>query len=254
MTSERRYRLVELPSAESTNTYAVRNVRNDGTDTPVVVVTDRQTAGRGQRGNSWESEPGRNLTFSLVLFPVVMAPARQFELSMLVSVGILNALRRYEVADGRFSVKWPNDIYYGDRKIAGILIENTLGPASIERSVIGIGLNVNQRDFVSDAPNPVSLVHVTGAETDRHRLLDHVVDGILDMYESYIDDPEVDELTALYNRLLWRNDGRLHAWRLPDGSVFEARLGGVAPDGRLTLVTADGESRSFLFKEVAAVL
>ena len=249
-----RFRLVDLPEATSTNTYATSNVRPDANNTPVVVITDNQTAGRGQRGNSWESQPGRNLTFSLVVFPVWMSPARQFELSMLVSVGIVNALQKFTDTPEWFRVKWPNDIYFADRKIAGILIENTIGSSAIERSVIGIGLNVNQLQFVSDAPNPISLIHVTGLELDRKKILDAVVESILDMIDTYADEPDVDQLTALYNSMLWRNDGRMHPWRLPDGQRLEAAIVGVAPDGRLSLVDSKGDVHTYLFKEIAAEL
>ncbi len=249
------FKIIRLDSVESTNTYA-RSLDPDTADTtPLVVITDCQTAGRGQRGNSWESESGSNLTFSLVLYPRWMAPARQFELSMQVSIGIVNALRGYVDTPEWLSIKWPNDIYFGDRKMAGILIENSLGQASIERSVVGIGLNVNQKVFHSDAPNPISLSHATGFDIDRDTLLTKVVNGILDMVDSYESDPEPDELGALYNNMLWRHDGEFHRWQdTATGKVFSAVLEGVALDGRLTLLDHTGTLRTYLFKEVRACL
>ena len=250
-----RYTLIELPSADSTNTYARNLSINPDDSTPLVIVTDNQTCGRGQRGNSWESHPGQNLTFSLVLYPRMFAPPRQFELSMLVSVGIVNALKKHIETTARVSIKWPNDIYIDDRKVAGILIENTLSPSCIEKSVIGIGINVNQQHFESGAPNPVSLVHVIGKETNLKQLLDNVVQAILDMYESYIDDPEPDELTYLYNTLLWRHDGRTYTWHdTASDTDFEATLIGVDCDGILSLKDTGGTIRHYLFKEVSAVL
>lgn len=249
-----RFRTIELESTKSTNTYAKKLPIESDNSTPVIVTTDNQTGGRGQRGNSWESEPGANLTFSLVLYPRWMAPARQFELSMLVSIGIIYALRPYTDTPQWLKIKWPNDIYFGDRKLAGILIENSLGKSCIERSIIGIGLNVNQKEFHSDAPNPVSLCEITGADVDRRELLDKVTESILDMVESYESDPEPDELSFLYNNLLWRNDEGFHKWERPDGTVFEAMLSGVDTDGRLRLRDTDGKTHTFLFKEVAAVL
>lgn len=250
-----RFNIIRLDSVESTNTYA-RSLNPDTTDTtPLVVITDCQTEGRGQRGNSWESEPGRNLTFSLVLYPRWMAPAHQFELSMLVSVGIVNALRSYVDTPEWLSIKWPNDIYFGNRKMVGILIENSLGQESIERSIVGIGLNVNQKIFKSDAPNPISLSHATGFDIDRDSLLDKVVDSILDMMDSYENDPEPGELEALYNSMLWRRDGQYHRWTdAASGKTFSAVLEGVALDGRLTLLDSAGTLRSYLFKEVSPVL
>lgn len=250
----KRYRLIEVESTGSTNTFAKSMAVEDGDTTPAVVLTRNQTEGRGQRGNYWESEPGSNLTFSLVVYPVWMSPSRQFELSMLVSIGLVNALRQYVDNPAWLKIKWPNDIYFGDRKIAGILIENTVNDACIERSVIGIGLNVNQKEFRSDAPNPVSLCHVTGFDVDCDKLLEKVVDNILDMIDSYESDPETDELCDLYNSLLWRADNAYHRWMLPDGTEIEARLVNVDTTGRLRLADTAGDIHSYLFKEVTAVL
>lgn len=217
-----------------------------------VVITDCQMSGRGQRGNSWESEPGKNLTFSLLLKPYAIGPAHQFELSMIVSIGIVNALRAYLPASQSPLIKWPNDIYVDNRKLCGILIENALDGPSISRAIVGVGLNVNQTRFTSDAPNPVSLSTLTGKTYDLDEVLAHVVDGITAMFSQYENDPEPDELKALYMQNLWRNDGALHAWTdLADGHVFEAAIADVATDGTLTLRLADGTTRPFLFKQVA---
>lgn len=252
----KRYRLIQVDTTESTNTYAKQMPAPADIDdmTPSVVITDNQTEGRGQRGNTWQSEPGKNLTFSLVVYPVWLAAAHQFELSMLVSIGLVNALRKWVDNPAWLKIKWPNDIYFGDRKVAGILIENIVGDGAIERSIVGIGLNVNQKEFERDIPNPISLWHVTGLEADRDKLLETVVDSILDMVDSYESDPEADELTDIYNSLLWRNDDGFHLWQLPDGTDFEGRLVNVDTTGRLHLVTPGGEQRSFLFKEVMAVI
>lgn len=250
-----RYRILRLETARSTNTYARETLTATDDLTPVVVVTDNQTAGRGQRGNSWESEPGKNLTFSLVVFPRWLSASHQFELSMLVSVGIVNALRKCVDKPEWLKVKWPNDIYFGDKKLAGILIENSVSDGRIERSVIGIGLNVNQKEFRSDAPNPISLCQVAGVEMSRSAVLEAVVNSILDMIDGYADEPEVDELVYMYNTLLWRRDDGFHKWE-DTGShrFFEAKLVEVEADGRLVLEETSGQRRKFLFKEVQAVL
>lgn len=249
------YKIIRIDSTESTNTYAKSLPAPETDSTPLVVITDNQTRGRGQRGNSWESEAGSNLTFSLTVYPRWMSPSHQFELSMLVSVGLVNALRSFVGTTDWFSVKWPNDIYYGDKKIAGILIENSVNGPSIERSVIGIGINVNQKVFVSDAPNPVSLCHLTDCDIDRDALLDKILDCILDIIDSYSSDPEPDELSALYNSMLWRNDSAFHLWLdTASHTVFSAVLDRVELDGRILLTDSSGATRSFLFKEVSAVL
>lgn len=250
-----RCKFVDISSTESTNTYA-KNLPVDPEDrTPVVVATDNQTAGRGQRGNSWESEPGANITMSLVVYPVWMSAAHQFELSMIVSIAIVETLRHYIDTPQWLKIKWPNDIYFGDRKIAGILIENSVNDGRIERSVIGIGLNVNQTEFSGDVPNPISLIHATGIKIDIHALRAKIVTQILDMLDAYADDPEIDELCALYDSMLWRNDGQYHTWRdTMTGTDFRAILSGVGTDGKLHLTDTDGNTKTYLFKEVSAVL
>lgn len=216
-----------------------------------------QTAGRGQRGNTWESEPGMNLTFSILLRPRHIAPARQFVISEAVAVGISEAIDPLLPAGMETRIKWPNDIYVGDRKICGILIEHTIGSAAaISYTVAGAGINVNQRRFLSDAPNPVSLWQLTAAEHDTEAFLKNVAEEVLREFEG-VDGGSQRAASDLHRRFmakLWRNDGRLHPFRLPDGTDFLASIGDVAPDGRLTLVDREGKVRRFYFKEVAFVL
>ena len=145
----------------------------------LVIATREQTAGRGQRGNTWEAQPGANLTFSLLLRPAAIPAARQFELSMIVSLAIVDTVDAVLEDAGcplRAEIKWPNDIYVADRKICGILIENTLTGRSIDRSIVGIGLNVNQTVFLSDAPNPASLCGFTGRAYMLEPLLERLSD------------------------------------------------------------------------------
>lgn len=247
------YKLISLPEVDSTNSYA-RSLNQDKTQ-PLVITTDCQMAGRGQRGNIWESEPCKNLTFSLVVYPLWLLPARQFELSMLVSIAIVNAIRPMVPDSHLLKIKWPNDIYYGDSKLSGILIENSIGAASIEKSIIGIGLNVNQTRFISDAPNPISLTQIIGVELSLSQILDMVVTNILDIMENYADDPDVDHLTWLYNSMLWRGDGLPHMWFDEKRKTeFHGILIGVEPDGRINITDSRGTAHSYLFKEVRAVL
>ncbi|MCY7356293.1 MAG: biotin--[acetyl-CoA-carboxylase] ligase [Rudanella sp.] len=134
-----------LPSCQSTNDEAADLIAQTAPPEGTLVITDRQTAGRGQRGNVWLAEPGQNLTFSTLLRPHFLAPTEQFWLNMAVSVGIADALM--PLTDGLLRVKWPNDLYVEDQKIGGILIENTIQGASLAWSVVGLGLNVNQTSF-----------------------------------------------------------------------------------------------------------
>jgi BirA family biotin operon repressor/biotin-[acetyl-CoA-carboxylase] ligase len=242
-------RYIELAETPSTNT-ALRSMLADDSRIAggTVVYTHRQTAGRGQRGNSWEAEPGMNATFSMLLRPEGIEARRQFVVSEMVALGVADALDSYLPAGKAAKVKWPNDIYVDDLKICGILIENSLSGNTIDYSIAGIGLNVNQRRFVSDAPNPVSIANLTGTDNDVVEVMGRVADAILDLSALSADD-----IHRRYLDRLWRRQG-WHPYRLPDGEVFEAVIADVATDGTLWLTHRDATSHGYLFKEVSAIV
>lgn len=242
----------ELESTPSTNTWAKEHA--DELAHGEVVVTRRQTAGRGQRGNSWEAAPGLNLTFSLLLRPEGVNPSEQFVISEIVALAVAEAVERSlaeAVGSDRIKVKWPNDIYVDNRKIAGILIEHTLTGSKIAHTVAGIGLNVNQTVFESDAPNPVSLANLAHKEFPLAPILTEIGSRITGAF------PVADAaaIHAAYHRRLWRHDGKPHTFALPNGTRFEATIANVAPGGQLTLLPAHNATPlTFLFKEVSFVL
>lgn len=238
---------IGLEEAKSTNTYLLEHASSLPDRT--VVYTWRQTAGRGQKGNSWESEPGMNLAFSLMLKNPPVEVRKQFYISEAVSVAIAQFLEQF--TDG-IAIKWPNDIYFRDLKICGILIENSLDGKQIAHSVIGVGININQTQFVSDAPNPVSLKQITGDDYDLDQLLHDVCQRMSDI--CLLEPATLDALHSSYMRCLYRNDSKLHPWQLPDGTRFEAVIDHVAPDGMLTLHHADGSLHSYAFKEVKHII
>ena len=162
-----KWKIVHIDETESTNQWLKEHGEDD-----MVVVADYQTAGRGCGTNTWESERGQNLLFSVLLHPKQVVASRQFHISMAVSVAICEAVEQFI---GDVSIKWPNDIYWRDGKLGGILIEHTLQGSGIKDSIIGVGLNVNQRQFTSDAPNPVSLWQICGQATDRRLLLEDIL-------------------------------------------------------------------------------
>ena len=229
----------------STNVLLWEMIREKSLPEGFVVQTDFQSAGKGQVGNSWESEEGRNLLFSMVLYPQRVTVDNQFLLSQLVSLGIKEALDEY--TDG-ITVKWPNDIYWNDKKLVGILIENSLQGTKIKSSVIGIGLNVNQKVFVSNAPNPVSLLQITGRRQNRKLLLTKIRQNIQKLYTEL----SVTKIRAEYAEALYRKDG-FYAYRAND-ETFQAKIISVHPDGQLELETEAGERKGFYFKEVSFVL
>jgi BirA family transcriptional regulator, biotin operon repressor / biotin---[acetyl-CoA-carboxylase] ligase len=167
----------------STNTYAASLLRDNELAEGTVIYTNHQSSGRGQGGNKWESEDGKNLLISIVLFPSMIIPAEQFHLSMAISLGICDFLDRYTSS---VSIKWPNDIYVNNDKIAGILIENSIMGNLIEHTIAGIGINLNQKKFLSDAPNPVSLSNLTGKEYDLSECLIKLVSDLDKRYKSLI--------------------------------------------------------------------
>ena len=242
--------IIKLQSIGSTNTY----LAGKAIDLPhaTIVSTYVQTAGRGQRGNTWESEPNKNLSFSVLLRPNNIIARQQFYISEVVSVAIVNTLRRY-ITDHEVAIKWPNDIYVDDNKICGILIENTLSGINISQSIAGIGLNINQQQFLSDAPNPISLIHYTGTETPLDTILDEVTTEIISLFNHYDSTEQFDSLHNIYCSMLWRREG-LHPYATPDGIQFMARITNVAPDGIFTLTDSNNTPHSFAFKEVQAIL
>ena len=149
-------KITHFKTLDSTNQY-LQNLLNEGIDiVDNIVVTDYQTSGKGQGKNMWQSEYGKNLLFSIALDMSFLKAESQFLLTQIVSVTMINVLKKYLPEDSLF-IKWPNDIYFNNKKIAGILIKNEIRGMMMGTSIIGIGLNVNQTSFPADLPNPTSM-------------------------------------------------------------------------------------------------
>ena len=241
---------IKVTQTTSTNTYLSRLAATLPGGT--VIYTHCQTAGRGQKGNSWESEDGKNLTFSMLLKRPPVKARDQFYLSEAAALAVVEALTA-EAGDG-FTVKWPNDVYWQDNKICGMLLENSLDGTDIATCVVGIGINVNQERFLSDAPNPVSLINVTGREHDLEALLKRVCSRIEQLVDSLGDDEARRDLHERYMAALYRNDGAMHPFEDASGNRFMAIIAGIDPDGTLTLKQEDGTTRDYLFKEVKHII
>lgn len=211
------------------------------------VWAENQTAGKGQRGNSWESEYGKNLLFSTVCYPDTLPARHQFLLSMALSLAVCDTLSTYT---GSISIKWPNDIYWKDKKICGILIENELQGTCIARCIAGIGINVNQTNFRSSAPNPVSLKHITGQDIDRNMLLTRFLEHFIPLYQALRNQPDetAARLHQRYLEHLYRRNG-LYPYADENGT-FQARILTTEPDGHLLLEDENGQVRRYAFKEV----
>ena len=201
------------------------------------LYTGYQTAGRGQTGNSWESEADKNLLCSILLPP----NKNLYFLNIAVGVALLRVIGE------DFTIKWPNDIYFGDKKVAGILIENAIIGNEIQYSIAGIGLNVNQTTFVSDAPNPVSLKQIRGQEYDIERLMSLLFETV----QSVLNESE-QEVWAYYKSHLYRREG---FWPFEDkNGTFEARISDVLPTGEIILCDRQGKEQKYHFKQVRYVI
>lgn len=241
--------VIHLNETISTNQW----LRDYGGNEDMTVWADYQTAGRGCGTNSWESERGQNLLFSLLLHPKGVPAASQFILSMANALALRDALAE-QIDD--VTIKWPNDIYWHDQKICGTLIETTLRSSGIATCIIGTGINVNQQQFLSDAPNPVSLRQILGHDTDREELLHRVLSHIA----RKMDEVELgawEPIRAHYRQHLYRR-GETHDY-LIDGKREKCELTGVTDDGHLQLLLLSGQGKedrllSFAFKEVQFIL
>ena len=236
---------------DSTNNYLSCLCDKENIDEYTTIVSTFQTRGKGQIGNSWESERGMNLTFSTVIFPNSILAHDQFIISMITSTAICDTLMEYT---DDISIKWPNDIYWKDKKICGMLIENDLQGVHVARSILGIGLNINQRKFYSNAPNPVSLYQIIGCETE----LNVVLNGILRRLKDGFDKIKSgnyefrDLVYSRYRRYLYRRDG-LFLFN-DEGGDFTASIYDVEFDGHLILQDTQQRLRSYIFKEVRFII
>ena len=198
------------------------------------VYAGYQTAGRGQTGNSWESEADKNLLCSILL----PADKDLYFLNIAVGVAILRVIGE------DFTIKWPNDIYYGDKKVAGILVENAILGNEVKYSIAGIGLNVNQTTFVSDAPNPISLKQITGKEYD--------IDALMQKVYAMVQETLNEDVWEEYKNHLYRRDG---FWKYEDqNGIFEARIIDVLPTGEIVLCDRNGQNRTYGFKQIKYIL
>ena len=238
---------IRFSETDSTNRF-MREYTGEEGELMTVATTDYQTAGRGQGCNTWESEAGKNLLFSIKTYPRRLQARRQFVMLEAGALAVRDALAAY--ADG-FTVKWPNDVYWRDMKISGTLSECAVSGGLVGGCVIGTGVNVNQRVFTSGAPNPVSLSQVTGRDVDREELLQTLLARFA-WYLGLVNSGNYDDIHRLYAASLYRREG-MHAYRDATGG-FMAAVERVEPDGRLVLRKADGELKEYLFKEVEYVI
>lgn len=240
--------IIRLDETDSTNRYLQQLLAKRALPEGSLVVADYQTAGKGQVGNSWEAERGANLLFSLLLRPDFLPANRQFLISQIASLSVKETLETYTDS---IRVKWPNDVYWKDRKICGMLIENDLAGEYLHTSVIGVGLNINQQCFRSDAPNPISLAQITGQPHDREEVLQRFLHTFFSYYIRLLQEDET-AIRQTYREALYHGDGY---YRYADKTgTFEASIEEVEPTGHILLRLRDGEIRRYAFKEVTTLI
>lgn len=236
-------KIIRIQQTTSTNWHLLQLSNEEDLAEGTVFVTDHQTQGRGLANNRWESEPGLNLTFSIILYPSSVKASRQFILSKAISLAVYDFVSQF--VNG-VSVKWPNDVYVAEQKIAGILIENFIGGAYLTKTIAGIGLNINQIIFLSDAPNPISLRQLTGKTYPLEKLLKDLHEHIAIRYRMITENAE--KLNSDYLKYLYRF-GRLSMF-CADGNLFEATITDINDYGMLEITTSKNERKTFGFKEI----
>jgi BirA family biotin operon repressor/biotin-[acetyl-CoA-carboxylase] ligase len=239
------FKIIHYATLPSSNDEAIR-LASAGAPEGTVVACREQTAGKGQRNNRWVSAPGENLTASLVLRPADMATDELFLLSKAFSLAVAGTLNRYGIDA---SIKWPNDIYVGNRKIAGILIEQSFNGNDLGFSVIGLGLNVNQVIFPPMDITPTSMAAETGKDYfDINEILSSTLDGFAALYKS----PK-EVVNRQYMEKLYRRTGYF-PYKTKDGEMLIAEIFDVADSGELVVRDKNGKLKSFLFKEIEYII
>ncbi|MES2795628.1 MAG: biotin--[acetyl-CoA-carboxylase] ligase [Bacteroidota bacterium] len=237
-----------LPSCHSTNVWCANYVENESVSEGFAVYTPHQFEGKGQRGNKWESEIGKNITMSIFLKPNFLKASDQFQLNMAISLGIYEAISKYLNED--LKIKWPNDLYFDNSKLGGILIENTIFGSNLNTSIIGIGLNINQIQF--EISHATSIKKILGATIDLEigEIMSLIFEGI-EKYYLKLKSGEIDAVRLEFLEKLFRIN-QWHYYRKND-QEFSGKIIGVDNIGRLKMETETSEEL-FDFKEVEFII
>lgn len=235
--------LIYLDSCGSTNTIASKMLEAECIVDGTVVITNNQTHGKGQRNTEWHSEPSSNLTFSIIKYPSFLNPAQGFYLNFIASLAVYRALKEFQVP--QLKVKWPNDIYCGNKKLCGILIESNIMGKIISSCIIGIGINVNQRLFNYDTATSISLA--SGVEVSREDLLVEVLKKFNELYAE-LQNGDFDSIRNRYlSNLYWLCE--THTFECED-IILIATIVDIDANGQLVLEHSDGALHSYNYKQI----
>ncbi|MCU0438412.1 MAG: biotin--[acetyl-CoA-carboxylase] ligase [Raineya sp.] len=237
-----------LPSCQSTNLYALDLIQNDDYFDGTVVITDCQTAGRGQQGNTWDTEPFQNITTSIILKPQFLSLQEQFELNIAITLGIYDLLEVFVPNPDLLKIKWSNDLLYDRKKLCGILIQNVVSGNTLGKSVIGIGLNINQKTFLY--PQATSLSLVTGMDYELSVLTEKLFISIERKYLQLKQGKTEILRQEYYKRLYGFGEEK---WFSKEGESFMGKIVGVDNLGRLQIDVL-GDLKVYQFKEIQFLL
>jgi BirA family transcriptional regulator, biotin operon repressor / biotin---[acetyl-CoA-carboxylase] ligase len=241
-------KIIFISNLPSTNSHAAQLLKREDPPEGTIIYTNYQSEGRGQGVNSWESEDGKNLLISIIFSPVMINPVDQFLISIIISLGICDFLKRYIPV---CSIKWPNDIYVNNDKIAGILIENTIMGGKIENTIAGIGININQHKFTGDAPNPVSLGLITGMQYEIVDCVKQLASDIDKRYKELISGNHSLQRNE-YVSMLYRHN-EWCKFRDSNGS-YTGRIKTVSDSGLLSIENQTGRISEYDYKEVEYII
>lgn len=237
-------KIIKLDEIDSTNNYTSKLLATAHVIEGTVVVAKAQLSGRGQLSNQWESEYGKNILASFVFFPNFLPVQQQFLLSKVIALGVRDLLLLFV---DEVKVKWPNDVYIGNKKVAGILIENSIMGHTLESSIAGVGVNINQSVFLSDAPNPASLIHFINKELNCSELL-LVLCECIDKWYTVLRQGNVDTINESYHYSLYQQ-GIVSGYRDKDGE-YNGVIEGVNAIGQLQIKPLSAPLKTYHFKEV----
>ncbi len=237
-------KIIYLDSVDSTNNYLKNELNTSNPGNGLLVCANEQISGRGQRENSWESDSNKNILLSFVVYPDFIEADRQFILSKAISLALSDFISQYT---DNVSVKWPNDIFVDNKKIAGVLIENSIKGSEISNSIIGIGININQHNFSNNLPNPVSLSTLTGKTYKINELLPYLIDKLDYWYKQLILN-DTETIDKLYIRRLFRYM-QMNEF-IVKNKIIKAKIIGVDKFGKLIIETENSFIKKFAFKEI----
>lgn len=240
--------LIELNSVDSTNAYASKLLSEKGFPEGTVIRTDFQSSGKGYAGNSWQSEPGKNLLLSVIFYPSFLPPRHQFFLNQVSSLAVANTVEAFLLND-EIKIKWPNDIFAGDNKIGGILIENSIQGQSIVHSIVGIGLNINQQKFESPLSRATSFFKRASREFSLEEVMQELFSQLEKRYLQ-LRQQRIDMLQKDFMKKLFRVE-ELSPFSSA-GKKFRGKIVGITAEGKLIIETS-GRHEVFGFKEVEMI-